>query len=1083
MDRNTVFTKTAKGITQVNQRSASLSKDLMKVLKIIDGKSNFGQLLEKAEIDKGVLEKALNTLTKDGFARIFETRKEEVDPFADPEGFDLDFTAPNKLPGSTQRVMAGAANDISELTRQQDKVDAERKSKEQAHEQARQKAKVEAESRAKLEAEARARQQAEQAAMEQAQRAKEASERARAELESKMREEEARKRAVAEQATRLAAEQKSREEAENRRLAEMRAQAEREANERARGEMERKLREEEAKQRALLEQQAKAAAELKSKEEAEGRRLAELRVKAEREAQALAEARARAEAEAAAMARARAEAEAAAKKQAESASSAEAAMRARLKEEIESRIRQEMEALLRNEVEEKTRASMQAEIMAEAKLAAKAELEERLREERETIAKAELAARANAEREAQARAESESKKRAEAEARAVAESEARMRAEEETRKLRAKVEEDAIRAEEEKRRLKAESDAQARRAEEDKARMLAAAEEEAKRIKAAGEEEARRIKVASDEEARRLKATAEDEARKAREAEARAKVESEARARDAASVESRIDVERQAKYEAEARAKIEAEERERRERELGATIETERKAKEEAEKRARIETRARETIAEDTRVKVQAELEADLTKKAEIEGKAQAKAYMSAKAQAELDEDQRIRDEQSRKAREIADVLRTKVERDEDFVAEGEAPAKKKYRRKKSILRPAIFAVIALVVIGVGALHVIPMRTYTQKVERALSVWLSDDVTINSMTFRLFPSPHLNVQGVAVGKGHDAKAGTGRMYVALGSLFGGEKLSVSAIELDGVTISAEAVKRIPAWAKPEGKVAAGGIESVRLRGVKMQMKPELDAFDAQLSFLKDGTLKSATVSSARGWNGLFKPSERGVDFDFSARNWQLPIGAAVPIGNVSLKGTIVGTEMLVPEFEADTMEGKVNGTLRVNWAQGVRLESDLALTRINVQQLVGAFTKDISVTGKLEGNFTFSAEGPTLEQLFRATRAQGKFRIGEGSISNVDLVAVMQSDSAGSRAGVTKFAELTGEMNSSDLRSNFRSVNLQGGVLRGNGSVDVGNNSALSGRLALEIRSQVAQDRGAFAVSGTIARPIIRRGG
>ena len=52
MDKATVFTKTAKGITQVNQKSASLSKDLMKVLKLIDGKSNFGQLLEKAELDK-----------------------------------------------------------------------------------------------------------------------------------------------------------------------------------------------------------------------------------------------------------------------------------------------------------------------------------------------------------------------------------------------------------------------------------------------------------------------------------------------------------------------------------------------------------------------------------------------------------------------------------------------------------------------------------------------------------------------------------------------------------------------------------------------------------------------------------------------------------------------------------------------------------------------------------------------------------------------------------------------------------------------------------------------------------------------
>ena len=117
MDKSTVFTKTAKGITQVNQKSASLSKDLMKVLKLIDGKSNVGQLGEKAELDKMQLEKALNTLAKDGFARIFQTKKEEADPFGGED--DFDFTAPGKMaPAATQRVIPGAATDISELVRQ-----------------------------------------------------------------------------------------------------------------------------------------------------------------------------------------------------------------------------------------------------------------------------------------------------------------------------------------------------------------------------------------------------------------------------------------------------------------------------------------------------------------------------------------------------------------------------------------------------------------------------------------------------------------------------------------------------------------------------------------------------------------------------------------------------------------------------------------------------------------------------------------------------------------------------------------------------------------------------------------------------
>jgi hypothetical protein len=956
MDRNTVFTKTAKGITQVNQRSASLSKDLMKVLKLIDGKSNFGQLLEKADVDKNVLEKALNTLTKDGFARVFQTKKEDLDLFGDEGGDDFDFTAPGKMPAATQRVIPGAANDISELVRQQAKSDADRKAKEQAHTQAAAKAKAEAQVRAKLEAEAKARQEAERQAMEQAQKAKEAAERARAQVEAQKREEEAR-------------------------------------------------------QKAIAEQQVKLTAEQKAKEEAESRRLAELRVKAEREAKALAEARARAEAEAAAMAKARAEAEAAAKKQAEEATNAQAEMKARLKEEIEARIRGEMEELLKTEVEDKTRESMKAEIMAEAKLAAQAELEERLAQERESIAKAEAEARTKAEAEARARAESESKKRAEAEARAKAETEARIRAEEETKRLRAQM---------------------------------------------------------------------EQESRRAAEAAERAKADAEARARESAEIEKRLEAERQAKYEAEARAKVEAEERAKRERELSATIEAERKAKEDAEARARIEAKARETIAEDTRAKVQAELESDLEKKAEIEGKAQAKAYMQAKVKAEEEEEQKIRDEQAKRAREIAEVLRTRVETEEK--AEAAAPKRRAggAGRAGSIVKLAVLGTIALVVVAIGLLHIVPLRPYTAKVERTLAEWLQDDVAIGSMTFRLAPSPHLRVENVAVGKSLDAKAASGRVDLAILSLFG-DKPSINSIELENITLTPEAVKRIPRWGRAEGKGEAGGIERISLRGVKLEVKPPLEPFNATMTFERNGVLRQAVLNAPSGWAVTLKPAEQGMEFDATARNLNLPIGPAFPVADSRFKGTLVGNQIVVPEYEIETMGGTVKGSLKISWDQNVKLESEMAVAKINAGELVAAFTKAIVITGKMDGGFTFATEGPDLEKIFAAPRAQGKFRVGEGSISNVDLVAVMQSESAGTRAGVTKYNEIAGELAYADHRSSLNRLSLEGGVLRSSGSVEVGQGGNLAGRLQIEMRSRVSSDRGSFSLTGSVSRPILKR--
>ncbi|MBK6982170.1 MAG: hypothetical protein IPH30_12175 [Betaproteobacteria bacterium] len=1006
MDNSTVFTKTAKGITQVNQRSASLSKDLMKILKLVDGKSTFAQILDKAELDKPVLEKAMNTLIKDGFARIFETRK-QVDPFGED---DFDFTAPGKLPGQTQRVVAAAALDISELSRQQEKAETDKKARENAQVAAREKAKVQAQARATAEADAKAKAEAEMRAMEQARRAKEASDRAKADLEARAREEELRRKALAEQQAKLAAEQKAKEEAEKRHLTELRAKAQAEADARARAELEAKVREEEARNLKAVEQQARAAAAEKAKQDAENQRGAEAREKAEAEARGLAEARARAEAEAQALAKARAQAEAAARRQAQEAVASEQELKARLKEEIEARIRGEMETLLRDEIEEKARAEMQAQIMEEARLAARAELEERLQIEREALQKAELEMRVQAEGAARERADKEAKLRAEAEARAVAETAAREKAEEEARRLR---------------RLEAQARGQAEAAarEKDETASLAARE----------------------------------------------------RAESAA----RLDAERKAKIEAEARAMVEAEERERREKELGGRIDSERKAREEAEMRARIEAKARETVEETTREKVKAEIEGDMTRRAELEGKAQAKAYMRAKEQAEFDEDNRIRADQEKKAREIADVLRTKVEPD---VEEAATPVRRRPRKKVKWVRNIAVSLAAILVIGVGLLHVVPLRGYANKLEKGIAGWLHDDVSISNLKFSLIPAPHFKIEGFTVGKALDAKATHGRVFVDIAALVG-ERVVVNRLELENVSITGDAPRRILTWGAVAGKKAAAEIESVRLRNVKLDVKPEVRPFDVVLSFGRDGTFRNASLSGEGKWNATIRPRDAEYDVNFTARSWALPMGAAVPVGEVSAKGVLTPNDITFSEFEADVLEGKVNGTLKVSWGPTVKLVSDLSLARVRADQLVGAFTPDIAVTGKVEGNFALSSEAPSLAAILEAPRIQGKFTLANGSVSNADLVAAMQSPDAAGRAGVTKFAELTGEFGTADGRASYRNLNLQGGVLRGGGSIDIAANGALSGRLSVEIRSNVAQDRGGFSVSGTVAKPILRRGG
>jgi uncharacterized protein involved in outer membrane biogenesis len=285
---------------------------------------------------------------------------------------------------------------------------------------------------------------------------------------------------------------------------------------------------------------------------------------------------------------------------------------------------------------------------------------------------------------------------------------------------------------------------------------------------------------------------------------------------------------------------------------------------------------------------------------------------------------------------------------------------------------------------------------------------------------------------VAVGKLLDAKASTGKIYLDPFTIFG-DKLSINSLEFEGVQLTADAVKRIPVWGNSEGKDEIGSVSNISLKNVRLEVKPALEAFNADLAFDRKGTFTRARIT-APSWTLALKPAEGAVEVDLDLRNYKLPANVPVSIASATLKGKWSGNTIVVPEFEGVSMDGKVTGALKVTWGPGVRVESDLALAKVSAKELVGTFTKDIAVTGRLDGNFQVVAEGPTADTVFHAPRVQGKFRISDGSVSNIDLVAVMQSDAAGSRAGVTKFAELTGEYAGAENRNAYRNVSLQGGV-------------------------------------------------
>ena len=74
MSEQTIYTKTAKGVLEVRNRTIRLPRELERVFSLVDGKSSVSEILSKSDgMAYDDLVSALTKLTKEGFVKVFST--------------------------------------------------------------------------------------------------------------------------------------------------------------------------------------------------------------------------------------------------------------------------------------------------------------------------------------------------------------------------------------------------------------------------------------------------------------------------------------------------------------------------------------------------------------------------------------------------------------------------------------------------------------------------------------------------------------------------------------------------------------------------------------------------------------------------------------------------------------------------------------------------------------------------------------------------------------------------------------------------------------------------------------------------
>ena len=176
-------------------------------------------------------------------------------------------------------------------------------------------------------------------------------------------------------------------------------------------------------------------------------------------------------------------------------------------------------------------------------------------------------------------------------------------------------------------------------------------------------------------------------------------------------------------------------------------------------------------------------------------------------------------------------------------------------RRRRAVIRNAALAVVVLVAGLVGFLQFVSLGSFIPGAQQKLSARLKEPVTIASLRYALLPTPRLIVEGVMIGKARPVKIDALTVHTLPFALLG-DTAVFDTVEGNGVTIDPDMLGAIPAWAVTP---SATGVQMNRLllSGVQVQpMRRELGAFDADISFAPNGTVRTATLKNEKVTLGL-----------------------------------------------------------------------------------------------------------------------------------------------------------------------------------------------------------------------------------
>ncbi|HEX3170287.1 MAG TPA: AsmA family protein, partial [Burkholderiales bacterium] len=252
-------------------------------------------------------------------------------------------------------------------------------------------------------------------------------------------------------------------------------------------------------------------------------------------------------------------------------------------------------------------------------------------------------------------------------------------------------------------------------------------------------------------------------------------------------------------------------------------------------------------------------------------------------------------------------------------------------------------ALIVLLVIAAAIPFFVNLDDFIPRIEREASAKLKEPVTVKSLKFSMLPVPHINVDGISVGKTQDVTLGTVTVTPAVLSLLSATKV-IRSIELKSLVLTQKALDKIPVWSKTERTDAPPlvRIESIRLDNALIKLdKNSFGPFDARVTLDSQGEPLEALITTQDGkLKASVKPDKSNYLIDAAAKGWKPPVGPPIEFDELIIKGVATLNNADFSQISAKLYGGTVNGKGTAAWQKGLQVKGNFDINQVELKSLV-----------------------------------------------------------------------------------------------------------------------------------------------